>query len=75
MKSDIENFMWWFQTEDGGRVGWKYTWANILWLTDTFAYLFVFPGEYYKETIIFYWIELLPFVGLKESIIGNFQKI
>ena len=26
-------------------------WANILWLTDTFAYLFGFPGEYYKVTI------------------------
>ena len=25
-------------------------WANILWLTDTFVYLFEFPGEYYKGT-------------------------
>ena len=38
--------------------------ANILWLTDTFAYLFGFPGEYYKVTIIIYWIEVLPFVRL-----------
>ena len=42
----------------------KYWWENILWLTDTFAYLFGFPGEYYKVTIIIYWIEVLPFVGL-----------
>ena len=46
-----------------------------MWLTDTFAYLFEVPGEYYKVTIINYWIELLPFVGLKESLIGNFQTI
>jgi hypothetical protein len=46
---------------------------NILWLTDTFAYLFRFSGEYYKVTIIIYWIEVLPFVGLKESITGNVQ--
>ena len=44
------------------------SWANILWLLDTFAYLFRFPGEYYKVTIIIYWIEVLPFVGLKEYI-------
>ena len=31
-------------------------WANILRLTHTFAYLFVFPGEYYKVTNIIYWI-------------------
>ena len=47
--------------------------ANILWLTDTYAYLFRFPGEYYKITIIIYWVEVLPFVGLKEFIIGNLQ--
>ena len=47
-------------------------WANILWLTYTFAYLFGFPGEYYKVTILIYWIEVLPFVGLKD---GNFQRI
>ena len=55
--------------------GTNYNWqgANILWLTDTFAYLFILPGEYYKVTIIIYWIEVLPFVELKESMIGNFQ--
>ena len=38
-----------------------------------FAYDKVSPGEYYKVPIIIYWIEVLPFVGLKESIIKNFQ--
>ena len=50
-------------------------WANILWLTDTFAYLFGFPGEYYKVTVIIYSIKVLPFVGLKLSKFGNFQTI
>ena len=48
---------------------------NILWLIETFVYLFELPGEYYKVTIIIYWIEVLPFVGLKESLIWNFQTI
>ena len=46
-----------------------------MWLTDTFAYLFEFPGEYYKVTMTIYGTEVLPSVGLKESIIRNFQTI
>ena len=34
---------------------------------------FIFAGEYYKVTILIYWTEVLPFVGLKESIIRNLQ--
>ena len=49
----------------------EYSRANILWLRETFEYLFRFPGDYYKVTTIVYWIEVLPFVGLKESIIGD----
>ena len=44
-----------------------------MWLTDNLAYFFRFPVEYYKVTIIIYLIEVVPFVELKESIIGNFQ--
>ena len=47
--------------------------ANRLWLKNTFAYLFEIAGEYYKVTNIIYWIEVLPFVGLKESIIGKYS--
>ena len=46
--------------------------AKTVWLTYTFAYLFGLPGEYYKITFIIYWTEVLPFVGLKQSIIGTF---
>ena len=41
-----------------------HNWANILGVTDTFAYRFGFPDEYYKVTIIINEIEVLPFVGL-----------
>ena len=54
---------------------WICAWANILWLTDTFPYLSEFSGIYHKVNINIYWIEVLPFVELKESIIGNFQTI
>ena len=40
-----------------------------------FSYLFEFPGKYSKVNIITYWIEVLHFVGLKESITENFQTI
>ena len=41
--------------------------------THFFIPFFIFPGEYDKVNIIIYWIEVMLFVGLRESIIGNFQ--